>query len=95
MSDDGSVGAGTRFGGVGGTDGLGVDCAGNVYVTTNGEVVVLSPSGERLGGWSVPRVTNVAFGGDDQRTLYITSFGGNPETGQLREVRLNVPGLPY
>ncbi|MEL6344843.1 MAG: SMP-30/gluconolactonase/LRE family protein [Myxococcota bacterium] len=89
----GSVGAGRPFGNIYGTDGLGVDCAGNVYVTAGEGVVVLDSSGARLGSLSVSQATNVAFGGPDHQTLFITSFGDN--RGKLHRVRLNIPGYPY
>ncbi len=80
-----------------GIDGLGRDCAGNIYVTVHSDrkVVVLSPAGEQIGALDVPSaggVTNVAFGGADRQTLYVTSLG---ETPQIHSVRLNVPGYPY
>jgi gluconolactonase len=73
----------------GSTDGMTVDCAGNVYVTS-GDVVVFDPSGTELGRITLDRSpSNVAFGGDDARTLFIT--GGNT----LFRIRLDVPGTPY
>lgn len=87
--------------GFNGPDGMGVDCAGNIYSTLNGAGVVLvySPSGERLGSigngaFGGQGVTNVAFGGPNLTTLFITTFSGNGNTG-LFSVELNVPGLPY
>lgn len=93
---DGSVGAGTAFGGVTGTDGLTVDCAGNVYVALHsaGMVVALDKEGTQLpGSFTVAQVTNLAFGGADQKTLFVTSFGDN--RGQLYSVDLEVAGVPY
>lgn len=80
-----------------GIDGLGRDCAGNLYVTAHDEkaVVVLGPEGQELGKIVVPSaggVTNVAFGGADRKTLFITSLGATP---QIHQVTLNVTGLPY
>jgi len=73
----------------GSTDGMTVDCAGNVYVTS-GDVVVFDPSGTELGRITLDRSpSNVAFGGADARTLFIT--GGDT----LFRIRLNVPGMPY
>lgn len=94
VNEDGSIGAGTAFGEgfFGSTDGLGVDCAGNIYVTTNGTVTVFSPSGGNLGQIAADGVTNVAFGGPNSTTLYIVGFGS---PGTLRSVELNVPGFPY
>lgn len=80
-----------------GVDGLGRDCAGNIYVAVHEEkrVVVLSPAGQQLGVLDIPsagKITNVAFGGVDQTTLFVTSLG---ETPQIHSASLNVPGYPY
>lgn len=68
------------------TDGLGKDCAGNIYATTNrpikdrdnGQVViVLDKQHKELGQIIVPGihiVTNVAFGGEDRQTLFVTGL---------------------
>lgn len=74
-----------------GVDGLGRDCAGDLYVTTNGSVVVLDPDDAELGRLDAPGATNVAFGGPDGRTLYVTSLGDPP---RLRTATLDVVGLP-
>jgi gluconolactonase len=70
---------------------MAVDCAGNVYFTHAGLVKVVSPNDEPLGsidGLGTSYVTNAAFGGEDRKTLYIT-------TGvALYEIALNVPGFP-
>jgi gluconolactonase len=71
-----------------GSDGMAIDCAGNLYVTQNG-VQVFSPEGQRLGTIAAPGAANVAFGGADRRTLFITA------TTQLLSVELAIPGLPY
>jgi len=42
---------------------------------------------------SVTEVTNLAFGGPDSKTLYVTGFGDN--RGRLYSVELQVPGFPY
>lgn len=67
-----------------GSDGMTVDEQGNLYTTGPG-VMVFSPDGKKLeqimGGG-----TNVCFGGDDYRTLFIT--GGNA----LHSVRMKIPG---
>ncbi|HZU85765.1 MAG TPA: SMP-30/gluconolactonase/LRE family protein, partial [Polyangiaceae bacterium] len=61
-------------------DGMVIDCAGNLYgaVIGGGTVQVWSPSGATLGTLTVSgvsSVTNVAFGGADHKTLYITAQG--------------------
>ena len=66
-------------------DGLGRDCAGNIYITTskqvdntNKQVVsILNTEDKLVGDIEVPGiqiVTNVAFGGIDRKTLYVTSL---------------------
>jgi len=73
----------------GSTDGMTVDCAGNVYLT-NGDVIVLDPSGTELGRVTLDgNPSNLAFGGDDARTLFITA------RNTLFKIRMNVPGTPY
>ena len=72
-----------------GSDGMAIDCAGNLYLTSNG-VQIYSPSGDSLGSISVTgSTTNVAFGGPENKTLYITAGDS------LYSVELNVPGFPY
>ena len=56
-----------------GPDGLTVDARGNVYATYTG-IVILDPDGEVIGRIPVPEHTaNCAFGGGDNKTLYITA----------------------
>ncbi|WP_233160004.1 SMP-30/gluconolactonase/LRE family protein [Actinophytocola xanthii] len=102
VNADGSTGPRSDFTPLGGTDGGTIDCAGNVYQTTfgDGKVHVFSPDGQSLGTISAGRnATNLAFGGPDRRTLYITSgtpsSGGNTGNFGLYTVHLNVPGWPY
>lgn len=94
---DGSVGQRARFGSLGGGDGMTVDCAGNLYVASNTSVVVLSSTGSEIGRLTLSGVqsaTNVAFGGPDHSTLFITALGGGAQKGLFR-VTTSVPGLPY
>ena len=97
VQPDGSTGPRSVFVNyVGGPDGGTIDCAGNVYWTSgDGLVHVYSPNGSQLGtirsGSS--GTTNVAFGGSDRRTLFVTS--GRTNDSGLYSVRLNVPGYPY
>ncbi len=99
LNADGTVVTpGEPFGNVfGGVDGMAVDCAGNLYVTLHaeGRIVVRSPAGDDLGEIQVaPQVTNAAFGGPDQQTLFITA--GNPDAGDaLYSIDLQIPGLPF
>jgi gluconolactonase len=89
VAEDGSLSARTKFADTGSSDGFAIDCAGNLYVTSD-TVEVFSPAGEKLGDISIgDSPTNAAFGGDDHKTLYITA---GP---RLYAIRLNVPGFPY
>jgi gluconolactonase len=55
-------------------DGMKCDQRGNVWVTAPGGVWVYSPTGEHLGKVRVPElVANLAWGGPDFRTLYLTA----------------------
>jgi gluconolactonase len=68
-------------------DGLKVDSAGNVYACGPGGIWVLAPDGSLLRLIELPEAPhNLAFGGDDARTLYITA-----ETSVYR-MRLDIPG---
>jgi gluconolactonase len=92
LDDSGRPGARAAFADVASPDGMTVDCAGNLYVASHepGELVVLSPQGERLATVPVgPRATNAAFGGPERRTLYITAGSA------LYALPGNVPGHPY
>ena len=94
---DGSVGPKASFGAgtYTGSDGMTMDCAGDLYVVDGDAVVVLGPTGAELGRIAVPGVqsaSNVAFGGADHETLFITTLDSNPGVFQ---VALGVPGLPY
>ena len=86
---------------IGTPDGMTVDCAGNLYAADNGgrSILVFSPEGEQLGTIGgqaafAQGVTNVAFGGPNRTTLFITTFSQG-ESGGLYSVELGVPGLPY
>jgi gluconolactonase len=96
LNADGSPGTSSNFG-PGGIDGMGLDCAGNVYLSSHGagEVLVISPAGMQIGSVSIGAsgVTNVAFGGADRTTLYITRLDSS-EPG-LYEVNVGSVGLPY
>jgi gluconolactonase len=91
VSEDGSTsGGGVFVSAGGGTDGLTVDCAGNLYATGGSQVQVWNAAGDKLGDIAVPEGTsNVAFGGADRKTLYITA------QNSLYAIQLLVPGLPY
>jgi gluconolactonase len=72
-----------------GSDGMGIDCAGNLYITQQGMVQVFAPDATQVGTILAPNAANVAFGGPDRRTLFITAGT------TLLSVELAIPGLPY
>lgn len=68
--------------GGGNGDGLAIDAAGRVYVTTNPGVQVISPEGTYLGLIPTPRgVISVSFGGPDKKTLFVLARGARDATG--------------
>ena len=71
-------------------DGMKVDVEGNVYCGGSGGVWVMDPTGKHLGTivHGQPATTNIAWGDDDWKTLYITS------RNTLMRIRLNIAGLP-
>lgn len=83
-------------------DGLAVDAEGSLWSAryNGGAVHRYSPAGEPLETivLPVPKVTSVAFGDADLRTLYITTAGGREEAvtedGALYRVRVEVQGQP-
>jgi gluconolactonase len=98
VASDGTVGMGQDFAPAAGGDGMVVDCAGNLYVAkSNGQnVAVYAPDGSPIGtialNSDVQAVTNVAFGGADHKTLYITGLGNKKG---LFKLQLDIPGRPY
>jgi len=71
-------------------DGMKVDIEGNIYTGGSGGLFILDPSGKKLGmiNHGANATTNLAFGGDDWKTLYFTS------RNHLGSVRVNIPGNP-
>jgi gluconolactonase len=71
-------------------DGMKVDLAGNVYCGGSGGLYILNAQGKKLGRivHGHPATTNIAFGGDDWKTLYFTS------RSSLFSVNLKVAGVP-
>ncbi len=58
-------------------DGMCIDLAGRVYVTTGAGIQVFDKKGKFLGNIKVPRQpSNCAFSGPDKKTLYITAREG-------------------
>jgi gluconolactonase len=74
----------------GAPDGMKVDTAGNVYSGGSGGIYILDPKGKKLGRivHGYPETTNIAFGGDDWKTLYFTT------RNTLGSVNLKIAGLP-
>jgi gluconolactonase len=89
------VGAFIRLSGGVGPDGLAIDSQGGLAIAHLGLGVVwlFSAAGEplaRVQSCAGTGTTNVAYGGDDGRTLYITES----ETGQILKAVLPVKGWP-
>ncbi|MBM3820438.1 MAG: SMP-30/gluconolactonase/LRE family protein [Acidimicrobiia bacterium] len=64
-------------------DGLAVDAAGRLYVTSAPGVQVFAPDGRYLGLIPTPRnVISVAFSGPDKKTLYVVGGGGVDANGR-------------
>lgn len=75
IQEDGSLADKTLFVAVG-CDGMTLDKAGNVYLTTNGKqaVDIFSTAGELLESIGVPQQpSNLCFGGKDRNQLFITA----------------------
>jgi gluconolactonase len=72
----------------GGPDGLKVDTAGRVFCAGSGGIWVPSPSGDGIGIIPMPEVVrNLAFGGPDAQTLYLTPGGS------LSRLEVLTPGI--
>jgi gluconolactonase len=97
---DGTLANGEVFFPGEGSDGMKVDTLGNLYTTSGagpGEVRITAPDGTRLGVLALPVpagepqaqvcATNVAFGDNDSRTLYITACE------HVYRIRMRVPGV--
>ena len=71
-------------------DGMKVDVEGNVYCGGAGGLWIMDPNGKKLGRivHGASATTNLAFGGDDWKTLYFTS------RNHLGSVKLNIAGIP-
>ena len=87
------VGLFVQMSGGSGPDGMAVDQAGNLYVAHAGMGAVwkFSPQGEpllRIDSCMGHMTTNIAFGGPDNRDLYITES----ESGTVLVARMDTPG---
>jgi gluconolactonase len=70
-------------------DGMKCDVEGNVYCTGPGGIHVMDPGGRLLGRLRVDgHCTNFAWGDDDWRSLYFTTYHG------VYRTRLNIAGVP-
>lgn len=79
-----------------GMDGMRCDIAGNLYITRHGKgtIVKLSPEGEVL--LEIPMAegkstTNLAFGGPEGRTVYVTVA----DIGNIQSFRVEEPGRSW
>jgi gluconolactonase len=90
IASDGSLGTReTHATTTGSADGLAIDTAGNIFVTSSSGVEVFAPDGEKWGTITVPeQPANCAFGDADHKTLYITA------RTSLYRVRLANAGEP-
>lgn len=72
-----------------GSDGMTIDCRGNVYLTNEKGVTVFNPGGEQIEQIMVPQpwTANVTFGGRDRKMLFITASAG------IYTVQMNVCGV--
>jgi len=88
-------------------DGAAVDAEGNYFVALyeGRRICQLGPDGTLLAQWETPAQcpTMVCFGGDDLRTLYLTTarqkrsdleLKALPLSGHVLSMRVKVPGLP-
>jgi len=86
VQPDGSVKNQREFGkleGGGNGDGMAIDAAGRLYITTNPGVQVLSPQGKYLGIIPTPRnAISVAFSGPGKKTLYVACLGAKGPNNQ-------------
>lgn len=66
----------TETGGTSGADGLAVDAEGRVYLASNTGIQVFSSQGAALGTIALPKPPqNLAFAGEDKKTLYVVGRG--------------------
>lgn len=70
-------------------DGMKVDTAGNVFCGGSGGLWIIDPTGKKLGRivHGSNATTNMAFGGDDWKTLYFTTHH------ELWSVNVKIPGV--
>jgi gluconolactonase len=72
-----------RLEGGGNGDGMAIDSAGRLYVTSDPGVQVFSPDGKYLGLIPTPRSSiSVAFSGPGKKTLYVVGSGASGPNGK-------------
>ena len=72
----------------GNPDGMKIDVKGNIWDGGPGGIWVISPEGKHLGTVQIPeRISNLAWGDDDGKTLYTTSGT------MVTRIRVNVAGV--
>ncbi len=73
---------------------MALDVDGNLYIAHvgGGNILILSKDGDLLERIPVggPRPTNLAFGGPERKTLYVTEV----DTGSVFCFDVDTPGLP-
>jgi gluconolactonase len=73
-------------------DGMAIDCQGNIYLTEHvkRKLTVYTPDGKTIAQASTDaNLTNVAFGGADNKTLFMTGAGA------VWKIDLNISGSAY
>lgn len=97
INSDGTVGPREHFADTklpSGPDGMAFDVDGNLYVAHYGlgQIDIFDPVGKLIDAIEIPgpKVTNCAFGGPDNKTLYITEVA----THAVYTAELSVAGMP-
>lgn len=73
-------------------DGMAIDCQGNIYLTEHiaRKLRIYTPAGEQIAQASTDaNLTNVAFGGAEGTTLFLTGAGA------VWKIDLSITGTPY
>lgn len=73
LPEDGKIFAVMKADGDGAADGMKVDTEGNLYTTDPGGLWIFSPDGELLQQVDTPWITNLAWGGAEGSTLFMTA----------------------
>jgi gluconolactonase len=88
VATNGDISDGRVIAHVGRPDGMKVDVNGCLYVASTEGMVVFDPDGTRIESMQLPqRPANMAFGGDDYKTLFIAARTG------LYQLRSVTPGI--